>query len=187
MSASIVKFGTQGKSFRRLDGIVTEKNGLVTVEYKPQGMVKSKTASFPSNSVAAYQTGTPGFVIAPSTDPITQVVGKVSSKNGNLTVSTDAGTVIINQIDGVSISMDEVEADSREARMAERASKVRVKLPRAARAEAGKASSKKAKADKTEKKASAKSDKVKSSAKADKGKSKDKSRTEVVKKKKNRG
>lgn len=166
MSTSIVKLGSQGKTFRRLDGIVTEKDGLVTVEYKVAGQVKTKTSSFPSNTVAAYQTGTPGFVVAPSTDPITSVVGKVvSSKEGRLVVSTEAGKVVINQVDGVSVAMDEVEADSVEARRAERASKVRVKLPRGSAKKASKSSSK------AEKKSSSKS--------KDKG-----ARTEVVKKKK---
>lgn len=176
-NSSIVKLGSLGTSYRKLEGVVAEKDGMVTVEHKLPGMVKTKTSSFPSNTLPAYMVGTPGFVLAPSNEPIAQVVGKMSvGKEGRLIVATEAGKVVINQIAGISISTDEVEADSREARQAERASKIKAKLPRSQRAE------------KTSSKKSSRSSKE-AAAPSKKSTDKSKARTEAVvksKKKKNR-
>jgi len=131
---------------RRLDGIVTEKSGLVTIEYKEKGMVKTKTSTYPAGDVT-YMTGSPGFVIDMSSAPITQFVGEMKMKDGRMTVVTEAGTVVVNKLPGLALEISQVDAESREARVAERVGKVRVKLPRAAKATAEK-TSKKAKASK---------------------------------------
>ena len=117
---------------KRFDGIVTEKGETITVEYKPPGQVKTAVASFHMDE-CIYMVGEPGFVIAMTMDPITQFVGKATTKDGITSVKTEAGEVIIPRLAGMLLSMSNVEADSREARLAERASKVRVKLPRSKR------------------------------------------------------
>ena len=146
---------------RRLDGIVTEEKGLVRIEYKPPGMVKTKVESFPADTTLAYMVGEPGFVVVSSGEPITAFVGKLSIKNDQMTVTNDAGTIVLNRQPWANVQLTEVEEGSREARAAERAGKVKVKLPRSARA-----------------------GKTKTKEKAGKTKSKDTARTVVKKKKK---
>lgn len=106
---------------RRLDGIVTAtKSGDVTIEFREKGMVKTKTKSYSAAELIGYEVGEPGFVIERSADPITTVV--VSKKF----VLNDQAALL-----GAVISRTIVEDDSREAKVAERASKVKVKLPAA--------------------------------------------------------
>lgn len=113
---------------RRLDGVVTSSKDNVSIEYKEKGQVKTKTKVYPAADLIAYMVGSPGFVVERSAEPITVVVGTASSSG----IKTEAGTVIINpaaNLLGAVISRQEVDDDSREARAAERAGKVKVKIP----------------------------------------------------------
>lgn len=141
---SVVTVSSTSATPKRYDGIVKVKGEQVTVEYKKPGQVKSATASF-SVDDCIYKAGSPGFVIAMTLEPVTTFVGKASMKDGITTISTEDGDVIVTKLPGAHISMTQVEEDSREARAAERAGKVRVKLPGARRAkeEASSKSSKK--------------------------------------------
>lgn len=130
---------------RRLDGVVTEDKGNISIEYKEKGQVKPKTKVYAASDLIAYMVGTPGFIIDRSADPISVVVGSPSSKG----LKTEGGTVILNPNSyalGAVISRQEVEDDSREARSAERAGKVKVKIP-VARGSRDEAKKKKRRAD----------------------------------------
>ena len=132
---SVVTVSAVSATPKRYDGIVKVKGEQVTVEYKKPGQVKSATASF-SVDDCIYKAGSPGFVIAMTLEPITTFVGKASMKNGLTTIATEDGEVVVNKLPGAHISLTQVEEDSREARAAERAGRVRVKLPGARRAKA---------------------------------------------------
>lgn len=146
---SVVTVSATSATPKRYDGIVKVKGEQVTVEYKKPGQVKSAMASF-SVDDCIYKAGSPGFVISMTLEPITTFVGKASMKDGVTTVSTEDGDVIVTKLPGAHVTFTQVEEDSREARAAERAGKVRVKLPGARRAkeEASSAKSSKKSSDK---------------------------------------
>ena len=141
MSNVILSITSVSAQPQRLEGNVTsDKDGFVTIEYKEKGMVKTKTQKFAASDLAAYMTGEAGFVVALLNEPVAKAVGTLTTlKSGATAVKTEAGTVIINKVAGVISKLEEVDADSKEARAAERASKVKV---RGARASAAKASGK---------------------------------------------
>ncbi len=125
---------------RRLDGVVTEdKSGSILIEYKEKGQVKSKTKVYDKGDLIAYMLGSPGFIVDRSSDPITTIVGEHSSKG----IKTEGGLVVLNPNThtlGAVIARTEVDGDSREARAAERAGKVKVKVPVAREAKKPRAS-----------------------------------------------
>ena len=125
---------------RLVGGVTKQKDGSISIEYSEPGQVKKVTRSFLPSEVVGFLSGDAGYVIAMLNSPITKVVGELVVKDGVRIVKTDAGNVALNQLPGVVFDVKEVEADSKEARAAERAS--RFKVRGAKRAEESKESSK---------------------------------------------
>ena len=129
----------------RLEGAVQmAKSGLLSVTYKQKGMVKTKNQMFDPASVVAYlEDDSAGFAIVLTNEPIAQFFGKIKASNSGHTVETEAGTVYLNSgIVGTLVTLSEADEDSREARMAARAAKVKSKVK-----VKGEKSSKKSKGD----------------------------------------
>ena len=128
MSTVVVGIGSSAPSPVRLVGNVTKsKDGSVSIAYKEPGMVRETNKSFLTSEVVAYRAGEAGFVVAMLNEPVTKVVGEMTIKDGVRHVKTEEGTVVLNSVPGVSYDVKEVEADSKEARAAERAGKVKVR------------------------------------------------------------
>jgi len=112
----------------RLVGAVTKsKAGSVSITYAEPGQVKKTTKSFLPNEIVAALAGEAGYVIAMLNTPITKIVGEQVIKDGVRFIKTDGGNVQLNQLPGVTFDVKEVEADSKEARAAERAGRVKVR------------------------------------------------------------
>jgi len=113
---------------QRLVGHVSESDGMVTIEYKEPGMVKSTTRTYKADELPAYLTGEAGFVIALSNDPIAKFVGTLATtKKGRQVVKTEGGLVVVNSNPSVHMTLTEVDESSKEAKAAARASKVKVR------------------------------------------------------------
>lgn len=129
MSNVILSISGNSAQPHRLEGNVTSKDGFITIEYKEKGMVKTKTQKFAADDLAAYMVGEAGFVVALLNEPVAKAVGTLATTKGGATaIKTEAGTVIVNKVAGVITKLEEVDADSKEARAAERAAKVKVKV-----------------------------------------------------------
>ncbi len=133
----------------RLVGNVTKsKDGTINIEYAEPGQVKKTNKSFLASEVVGALAGEAGYVIAMLNAPVTKITGERITKDGTRYVKTENGTVALNNMPGVSYDVKEVEADSKEARAAERASKVKVRGARAAAsAKSAKASGKPSRAE----------------------------------------
>lgn len=115
---------------RQMVGNVSKtKDGMVSVEYKEPGQIKTSKKVFQADKVI-YRVGEgTGFVIAPSNAPLATFVGTLGTdKNGATTVESAEGTVVVNAFDGAQIVYAEADEDSKEARAAERAGKVKSKV-----------------------------------------------------------
>lgn len=147
---------------RQMVGNVTRssKDGTVTVEYKEPGQVKTTKKVFQADSVL-YRLGEgTGFVIAETNTPLVTFVGKLSTnKAGEAIVETADGDVVINRLVGSQTIYNEVAEDSKEARAAERAGKVKSRVK--ATSEKGDRKSKKKKRSRDEDDAPAKKKKKK--------------------------
>lgn len=126
---TVVKISPLSAIPSRIEGIVTvektKSGNTVTVVYRKPGQVKTDTLVFDADELIAYMPGTPGFVIARSNEPITIFAGDATS-SGN--IKTEDGVIVINKVDYALITRVEVSEDSREAKVAIRAGKVRVKV-----------------------------------------------------------
>lgn len=158
---------------RIVGSVIKNKDGSFAITYSEPGQVKKITKSFLATEVVGALAGEAGYVIAMTTTPIAKVVGELVIKDGIRYVKTENGTVQLNNIPGVAYDVKEVDADSKEARAAERASKVKV---RGVRKTAEAASSAK-KSSKAERRAARAAKEEKAAPKSSK---------DVAKKKKNR-
>ena len=150
---------------QRLVGNVTEsKDGTVTIDFKEPGMVKTTTRSFAATDLVAYMAGETGFVIAMVNDPVAKFTGEHSVKNGATTIKTENGVVHVNSNPGAYMTLTVVDEDSKEAKAAARAGKIKVRgAGRKAKAEKPERGSKKkaklSKAERLEKRGKKKSKK----------------------------
>lgn len=112
---------------QRIVGHVSKKDNVITIEYKKPGMVKTSKAVFTEDDTAllGWMTGEAGFVIALVNDPVAVVFGTMSTKNGRTLVESEAGKVVLKSSPAVLTTFAEADENSKEARLAARASKVK--------------------------------------------------------------
>jgi hypothetical protein len=150
MTTVVVSITNSAAIPTRLEGhVVTKKDGSVNIAYKEKGQIKESNRSFLASEIVGSLAGEAGYVIALLNEPVAKVVGELSIKDGVRHVKTDTGTVVLNAVPGILYDVKEVEADSKEARAAERASKVKVRPSKASREAARAAEAKPAKGGKT--------------------------------------
>lgn len=113
----------------RLEGNVSEKNGVVRIVYKVKGQVKLKTKILATNdpNLIAHMTGETGFAIVMTNAPIAQFFGDVTPSNEGIVIKTPDGEKVYfnSAAAGAVVDLEEADEDSREARMALRAAKVK--------------------------------------------------------------
>lgn len=117
----------------RLEGRVElTKGGMLSITYKQKGMVKTNSLVIhPSEAVAYMEDESAGFAIVLNNEPIAQFFGTLKSTNeGGAKIETPEGqTIYVNGgIPGVLNNMSIADEDSREARQALRAAKVKSKV-----------------------------------------------------------
>lgn len=138
---------------RIVGNVSASKDGSVTIEYREPGMVKTSVKRFLMDDVVAYMEGEAGFVIALSSEPLTKMVGDMTIKDNKVIINSEAGKVVINRIAGATVVYNEVEDNSREAKVAARVAKVKgVKIKKADKKSKKSKGDKAAKADKKTKK-----------------------------------
>lgn len=129
MTTVIASIAAAALAPTRLEGNVSvdKKDGRVTISYKEKGLVKEKNKTFLASDLVAYKAGEAGFVVAMLNEPVSKTVGELIVKDGVQYIKTEDGTVVLNRFPGVLINVSEVDGDSKEARAAERAGKVKVR------------------------------------------------------------
>lgn len=129
--ASVIANGLVARQFA--GNVAKLKDGTVSVEYKEPGQIKTSKKVFQADKVIYREGDGTGFVIAPSNAALVTFVGTLSvGKDGSTVVETADGPVVVNSLDGSQIVYSEAEEDSREARAAERAGRVKTRVRSAA-------------------------------------------------------
>lgn len=134
MSTVIASIKPTMASPQRIVGSVTKdsKTGFVHVDYKEPGKIKATTLAFDPSDLIAHKTGPAGYVVAMTTNPVATLVGELVTKGDKTYLKTADGNVELSKMPGVNIEYLPVDAESREARQAEKAAAVKVRGARAA-------------------------------------------------------
>lgn len=154
-------YAAQQIPVRLVGSVSASKNGTVSIDYKEPGMVKATNKVFLSSEVLAYMEGDAGFVVAMMNDPVTKMVGEMTIKDDKVILESEAGRIVVNKVNGASVTYTEVAEDSKEAKAAARAAKVKgVKIKKEKKGKKSK-KDKSEKGDKSEKKSKKKKKKNK--------------------------